>query len=186
MAIQKTASLRAEAALLRATIVVQRTWRRSALRAASKRNHAARVIQRSWRRARFLFNRQQGAMKIQTHFRMWTLLQKYSVKRFSAIKFQTHWRRTTKRKAYLDVIQKVILLQSSIRRLLQGVVEVQRRKMAVQVAQKYARRWLAIRLLRAMKKQRLAMIRCSIRCQVSLLLMCRVCAAGKEVRSNLI
>lgn len=164
---QQLARLRAEAALLRATIVIQRAWRRYALRAAEAKYRAASIIQRSLQRYAFFVKREFGAVKIQTQFRYWSATQKYSTQRIAALRIQTHWRQFASKKKFREIIRNVILIQSSFRRWQYGALKVRRRKEAILIVQQYARGWLAVRLLVRMKKHRADSNRYAIICQVS-------------------
>lgn len=184
VAVKELARLRAEAALLRASIVVQRAWRWAALRAAVARLHAACVIQRSWHRAVFLRDRQRAAVVVQTQFRMWSAHQTYSSQRLSAQRIETLWRQFTVRKVFMDIIEKVTLMQSCVRRWQYGVVELKRRKAAIATVQTYAQRWLAVRLLKAMKQRREDTIRSAIVCQVSV--NCALCYLPQLADTNIL
>ena len=132
--------------------------------------HATLVVQRSWRRTIFIRERNAASTKIQTQYRLSVARRAYLATRAATIKMQSQWRQYAERKEYLQLSKKIVLLQSHVRRWCYGVVYALRRKAALQLLQNRARRWLAVRTLESMREYRIQVIQNAIRCQVRLLI----------------
>jgi len=130
-------------------------------------DHATLVIQRSWRRTLFLRERQAASTQIQTQYRRWSASRYYFSLLKASTKAQTQWRRFVNRKKYVRVHQSIVDIQTTFRRWYYGVVSVSLRRAALQKLQNAARCMLAARALEVKRQFRKDSIKKAIVCQVS-------------------